>query len=46
MMHAMIAISFRDEKVSPSRRMLRKKVKSDEVLDRIVLLVTLVYARE
>ncbi len=45
-MHALIAISFREEKVSPRRRMLRKKVKSEDVDDRIVLLVTLVSASD
>lgn len=41
-MQPTIAPSFFDENASPSSTMLRKNVKSDDVLERIVLDVTLV----
>ena len=44
--HAMMASSLLDENTSPRSKMLRKKVNSDEVDERIVLDVTEVRARD
>ena len=41
-----MASNFREVKDSPKRKMLRKKVNSDDVDERIVLEVTLVMARD
>jgi hypothetical protein len=45
-MQAIIAKSFFDEKTSPRSKMLRKKVKSEDVEERMVFDVTDVRERE